>query len=136
MTDKLIVQLKIVSHIGDEMIHQSLPAQRYSKGANQYFRYEETEQGMGRTVTIIKVGPEEIKVIRQGDVESEQTFVVNEQRPGFYRTPQGTLQMSTRTSSISVNLQDGLGSVSWSYDLLISGESTGHYRLELEIAEA
>ena len=133
MSDKYPVQLQITSMNGDETIRQTVNGQRYTRGANQYFRYEENEPGMGATSTLLKVSPEEIRVIRQGDIESEQTFAVGETRPGFYRTPQGTLHLTTRAESVSVQLDNGIGSISWSYEMHLAGEYAGTFRLEIEV---
>lgn len=133
MSEKHPIQLQITSVNGDETIRQTVAGIRYIRGANQYFRYEENEPGMGRTSTLLKVSPEEIRVIRQGDVESEQTFAVGETRPGFYRTPQGTLHLTTRAESVSVELDNGIGSIRWSYEMHLAGEYAGTFRLDIEI---
>jgi len=135
MNDKNRVALTVTSRSNEETIRLSYMADRYVKGVNQYFRYTEDENGdLGKTVTLLKVGPEEIRVIRHGAVESEQTFAVGEHRPGFYRTDQGTLQLSTRTYEVAVRLEEGSGRVEWSYDLDLAGESVGSYQLCVEIA--
>ena len=135
MNGKNKVMLTLNSYSNDETICLTYLADRYVKGVNQYFRYTEVE-GNGRTVTLLKVGPEEIRVIRQGDIESEQTFAVGEFRQGFYRTDQGTLQLSTRTSLVSVHLEEGLGTVEWAYEMHLAGEFVGNYRLDVKIEEA
>lgn len=134
MNDKDKVALTVTSHSNDETIRLTYTAERYVKEVNQYFRYTEDENGgMGKTVTLLKVGPEEIRVIRHGAVESEQTFAVGEHRPGFYRTDQGTLQLTTRTYEVAVRLEEGSGRVEWSYDLDLAGEAVGSYRLCVEV---
>lgn len=136
MSEKAPVQLAIVSVSGDETIRQTVAGTRYIKGVNHYFHYEEQEPGMGRTRTLLKIGPDEIRVIRQGDVESEQAFAVGETRSGFYRTPQGTLQLTTETAEIAVELDEGVGRIRWSYEMRLAGEWAGSFRLEIEITSA
>ena len=136
MKEKSSVMLTITNDNGEESTRFTYPADQYIKGANYYYRYLEDGEGMGRTSTLLKVCPDEIRIIRQGDIESEQTFAVGEMRNGYYRTPQGTLQMTTRTSRVFVDLTEGLGSVEWAYELQLAGEPAGDYRLRIEIAPA
>ncbi|MCL6458452.1 MAG: DUF1934 domain-containing protein [Gorillibacterium sp.] len=137
MNIKTKVTLTVTSYTNEETIRLSYLADRYVKGVNQYFRYiEDSNEGMGQTVTLLKVGPEEIRIIRHGDIESEQTFAVGELRPGFYQTKQGTLQLETRTSHVSVHLEEGIGTVEWTYEMQLAGEPVGSYRLNVEIGEA
>ena len=136
MSDKMPVKLRIVSDSGGETIRQTVAGFRYVRGVNQIFRYEEEEPGMGRTITLLKVSPDEIRIVRQGDVESEQTFAVGETRPGYYRTPQGTLHLTTRTEGVQVELDEGLGRICWTYEMQVSGESAGIYQLDIHIQPA
>lgn len=132
MEEKTSVLLTVINDSGEERIRLSYRADRYTKGANQYFRYKEQED-MGDTITLLKIGPDEIRIVRQGDMESEQAFAVGEIRAGYYRTAQGLLSITTRTSRISVQLTEGLGTVEWDYELQLAGEPAGDYRLYLEI---
>lgn len=132
MENKQRVLLTVVNDTGDETLRLSYPADRYVKGSNQYYRYREQED-MGNTSTLLKIGPDEIRIVRQGDMESEQAFAVGELRTGYYRTDQGLLSIATRTSRISVRLHEGIGTVEWDYELQLAGEPAGNYRLALEI---
>ncbi|WP_040950573.1 DUF1934 domain-containing protein [Gorillibacterium massiliense] len=136
MLDKLPVKLRIVSNNGDETIRQTVAGVRYVRGASQYFRYEEDEPGIGRTITLLKISPEEIRILRQGNVESEQTFAVGETRPGYYRTPQGNLQLTTRTEDVQVELDEGVGRIRWSYEMHLAGERAGFFLLDIQIQPA
>ena len=46
----------------------------YRKGDHTYIRYEEEPNELGRTVTLIKLEDNQIRIVRQGDVQAEQTF--------------------------------------------------------------
>lgn len=132
MEDKKRVMLTVVNDSGEETIRLSYPADCYAKGTNQYYRYKEQED-MGNTSTLLKIGPDEIRIIRQGEMESEQAFAVGELRSGYYRTAQGMLSIATRTSRVSVQLIEGIGTVEWDYELQLAGEPAGNYRLALDI---
>ncbi|WP_159065758.1 DUF1934 domain-containing protein [Gorillibacterium timonense] len=132
MVEKTSVMLTVINDSEDDHIRLTYRADRYTKGVNQYFRYQEQED-MGQTFTLLKIGPDEIRIVRQGDMESEQAFAVGEIRTGYYRTAQGLLSITTRTSSISVQLTEGLGTVFWDYELQLAGEAAGEYRVTLDI---
>jgi uncharacterized beta-barrel protein YwiB (DUF1934 family) len=135
MTVSRRVQLQIISKSGDQHIEQNFQAELYVKGTHIYYRYNEVDENMGRTITTLKVEPQQIRIIRHGDIQSEQTFVPQSNRAGSYQTPQGTLELATFTHDISTNLTDQLGDISWSYDLLVSGEQAGTYYLTAKISE-
>lgn len=134
MEGKRSVRLTVVNDTGEERIEMGYDADLYRKGANTYYRYREQEE-MGDTFTLLKIGPEEIRIVRQGEMESEQAFAVGEARTGYYRTAQGLLSLATRTSRISVQLEEGIGTVEWEYDLELAGDAAGTYRLFVHITE-
>jgi uncharacterized beta-barrel protein YwiB (DUF1934 family) len=135
MTASRRVQLQIISKCEGQHIEQNFLAELYVKGTHIYYRYNEVEENMGRTITTLKVEPQQIRIIRHGDIQSEQTFVLQSNRAGFYQTPQGKLDLATFTHDLSINLTDQLGDISWSYDLLVSGEQVGTYYLTARISE-
>jgi uncharacterized beta-barrel protein YwiB (DUF1934 family) len=132
MEDNKRVLLTVVNDTGDEKIEQSYLADRYARGSHDYYRYREQAE-LGDTSTLLKIGVNEIRIIRQGDMASEQAFAEGELRTGYYRTAQGKLSLSTRTSRMSVRLVDGVGEVEWDYELELAGDPAGVYRLALQI---
>jgi uncharacterized beta-barrel protein YwiB (DUF1934 family) len=131
------VTLKIHSIAeGQEPIVQQLTGDMYAKGDHWYLRYQEPGSELGRTATTVRIDREHIRVIRQGDVRSEQIFALHGQRHGYYDTPQGKLELTTDTVSLQVALdaEIGHGTVSWEYDLTVSGDPAGRYRLRIDIA--
>ncbi|MEO3946099.1 DUF1934 domain-containing protein [Gorillibacterium sp. CAU 1737] len=134
MEGKRSVRLTVVNDTGEERMVMSYDADLYRKGANTYYRYREQEE-MGDTVTLLKIGPEEIRIVRQGEMESEQAFAVGEARTGYYRTAQGLLSLATRTSRIAVQLEEGIGTVEWEYSLELAGDAAGTYRISIHMAD-
>jgi uncharacterized beta-barrel protein YwiB (DUF1934 family) len=135
MTAAKSVKLQVISDCEGQHIEQHFTGEWFVKGSYNYIRYSETDPNMGRTVTTIKVEPEQIRIIRQGDIQSEQTFVLHAKRIGFYQTAQGKLELDTLTHSLKVELKDFAGTFSWSYDLYVSGELTGTYYLSTTISQ-
>jgi uncharacterized beta-barrel protein YwiB (DUF1934 family) len=129
------VRVRIESRQDEQDSVQALLGDLYLKGDHAYIRYEESAAELGKTITLLKVEPGQIRIIRQGDVESEQTFAPGEKRIGFYKTIQGRLELEMHTQELAANIVLGLGSVIWSYDLYVQGEHAGLYRIQLWIQE-
>lgn len=134
-TQKRRVRIRIESKQGEQQTLQLVEGDLYPKGDHLYIRYEEAESELGRTATLLKLEPGLIRIIRQGDVESEQSFVPGERRIGFYQTVQGRMELEMHTRDLTSDVQDGLGWVTWSYELWVQGEPAGLYEIKLVIQE-
>ncbi|MDD9270561.1 DUF1934 domain-containing protein [Paenibacillus sp. GCM10023248] len=135
MTDKTRVRIRIESRSGSETNVQKARGDLYRKGDHTYIRYEEEPNELGRTVTLIKLEENQIRIVRQGDVQAEQTFVPGEKRIGFYHTPQGRLELEVDTHELKSEAVHGIGITRWKYDLYASGTHAGTYRIKLLIQE-
>lgn len=127
------VTIRLTSRSGAATVRREYAAERYAKGGAEYYRYRETDPEMGDTTTVIRIGDNDLRVIRFGDIRSEQVFVPNKRTAGYYETKQGRLALETVTNRLSVRLANGTGSVSWTYDLYMSGAAAGTFSLELKI---
>ncbi|UJF33635.1 DUF1934 domain-containing protein [Paenibacillus hexagrammi] len=132
-TAKMGVRIRIESRSAGQATKQTAEGELYLKGEHVYIRYEEKPSELGRTVTLIKLEAGQVKIIRQGDVQADQTFVPGEKRVGFYQTAQGRMELEMETHELTQNMEAGIGTVHWSYDLYASGEHAGHYRIKLNI---
>ncbi|MGN7384316.1 DUF1934 domain-containing protein [Paenibacillus sp. SAFN-117] len=130
------IRLTVRSLQEDEETSRTFTAAWYPKEKNGYIRYQEEESDMGNTTTTVKVGREEIKVIRHGDLQSEQTFILHRWIPGFYRTQQGIIHLETYTHRLAVHLVDGIGKICWDYELRVQGSSAGRFSLTLDTEPA
>lgn len=127
----------INSRQGDEASEQRIKGECLSKGSAVYVRYDEPEPGPtgGATRAIVKISKDELKIMRHGEVESEQTFQQGRCLPGFYRSPYTRFNLSTDTSRLESDLDGSYGIVTWEYDLLVHEEMTGHFVISLHIQE-
>lgn len=153
---KKTVNIRIESISPDQTLVQSVTGDLYIKGSTYYYRYPEPDPTMGPTTTTVKVKyhegnlplneqeklhhhrlpPAQITVIRHGTLESEQIFTEHETEWGFYHMTSGKLVLQTRTLRIEANLDDnGVGTLSWVYDLNVSNEEVGQFELKLNIQE-
>ena len=85
MTAKQRVRIRIESRSGSETTVQKARGDLYRKGDHTYIRYEEEPNELGRTVTLIKLEDNQIRIVRQGDVQAEQTFCLARRGLAFIR---------------------------------------------------
>ena len=135
MTKAIPVRIKLESEWDEERAEQQFSGQLYRKGTAIYVQYMEEDEQAGLTRTLVKLAEREIKIIRRGQVEAEQTFSVHEERRGHYRTELGTLPVVTRTLHMNVRMVNGSGEAEWSYQLWIAEEAAGTFNLKLTIQE-
>lgn len=127
-----LVGLRIISVADKQESRRDVAAELYLKGDNIYLRYPEAD--MGQTTTTVKIGTRQVKILRHGEVSSEQVFVPEAATTGYYQTPQGRIRLEIQTRELDVRLTEGLGTVKWSYDLYFDGNHAGEFKLALETA--
>ncbi|KWX79372.1 DUF1934 domain-containing protein [Paenibacillus jilunlii] len=110
-----------------------------ARGDQLYLRYEETQPGpKGEAVSVrttVKITGSGLKLIRHGGVQSEQSFVLGQRLPGFYRSPYTQFNLSTDTRKLDVKCAGRSLEVSWEYDLYVYGELSGQFAISLHIQE-
>lgn len=135
MTMKRKVRIRIESKQAGQAHIQHAQGELYHMNDSYYLRYTEPDPDMGRTTATVKWDDYQVKVIRHGDVESDLTFRSGTRTSGTYALPQGRMQLEVATHGIERKLADGLGSLSWSYDMYADGIHAGRIRLRLVIEE-
>ncbi|MDR9857701.1 DUF1934 domain-containing protein [Paenibacillus sp. VCA1] len=131
-------RIRLQSKQGEDVVLQEMAAEVFERGGALYLKYEEPEADLNgqKTRTLLKITRDSLKMIRHGAVESEQTFQEGAMLPGYYRSPYTSFNLSTRTSSLKMTWTRGLsGTVSWTYDLYVHEECTGHFDISLHIQE-
>lgn len=121
---------------GEETVEQ-LQGEVFTKGSTVYIKYEQSvaEPKEGVTRTMIKISDNELKIMRHGMVQSEQTFQQGQRLPGFYRSPFMSFNLSTKTDHLVVKLEETRGDVEWGYDLYVYDDFSGHFSISLHIQE-
>lgn len=135
------VKLHIESKSKEQHVQQAAEGESFSRGGHLYIRYPETDPSMGSTMTTVKININKeasqpvIKVLRHGNVQSEQTFELHKNWPGYYVTPYIRMDMMTFTQSIEHDISGGVGTIAWTYELNTGSESLGSYELKIHIQE-
>jgi uncharacterized beta-barrel protein YwiB (DUF1934 family) len=129
------VRIAVESRSGGQRIVRETVGDWIAKGDRICLRYPEPTEEYGRTTTVIKLESGAVKIMRHGDVRSDQTFVPGERRIGYYETAQGKLELAVRTRGFRSSLQGPSGTVELNYDLEVAGQSAGTYNVKLTIQE-
>ncbi|MNO30428.1 putative beta-barrel protein YwiB [compost metagenome] len=137
MQGKSTVKIVMTSRQGTDKTVQKLRGEAMVRGSSVYIRYEEPEKGPtgGATRTMVKVTGGEIKIMRHGEVESEQTFQEGRKLPGFYHSPFTKFHLSTDTRRLSAAMDGMFGEIVWEYDLYVYDELSGHFAISMLIEE-
>lgn len=137
MQGKSAAKIVVTSRQGADKSVQKLRGEIMVRGSSVYIRYEEPEKGPtgGTTRTIVKITDGEIKIMRHGEVESEQTFQAGRKLPGFYHSPFTKFHLSTDTGKLDVSLDGTSGQIEWEYDLYVYDELSGHFAISMLIEE-
>lgn len=110
-----------------------------ARGPLLYIRYEEAEPGpRGEAVSVrttIKISGSELKLIRHGSIESEQSFALGRRLPGFYRSPYAQFNLSTDTRKLDIVREGRSLKLSWEYDMYVYEELSGQFAIRLYIQE-
>lgn len=134
--DGMDVELTIRSVSDGGTVVQKMQGVLYAREGKWFYRYREPESEMGRVVTLLRVEPDLIRLLRQGDIQSEQQFRLGRRLPGYYDMAHGRMELDADTREMRIELEDGLGIMEWAYDLYVSGEQTGSHRLSVEVTAA
>jgi uncharacterized beta-barrel protein YwiB (DUF1934 family) len=135
MAVKREVELLIRSRSsGSGKVEQKVRGQLYERDGRWMYHYREPDSEMGKVMATLKVQPGIIRLLRQGDIRSEQQFSAGRKLPGYYDTAHGRFELDAETHKLQTELTDeGLGRLAWVYDLYVSGERTGRYELTIEV---
>ncbi|MEW4372873.1 DUF1934 domain-containing protein [Paenibacillus kandeliae] len=134
MTEANQVRLTLRSEQDGESSTTEMIGQVFMKGSSLYVRYTEPQQPPQQEVrTTVKISSDEIKIMRHGGVEAEQTFRPGEQLTGFYRSPFTRFTLETNTRAIHNELDGTTGSMIWEYDLYAYEQLNGRFKVSLHI---
>ncbi|GGJ31423.1 DUF1934 domain-containing protein [Paenibacillus hunanensis] len=134
MTETNEVRLTLRSEQDGEVGTTHMVGQVFAKGNNLYIRYAEPPQPPQQEIrTTVKISNDEIKIMRHGGVESEQTFRPGEQLLGFYQSPFTRFEMETYTRSLHHGLNGITGHIAWEYDLYVHEQLSGRFKVSLHI---
>lgn len=117
---------------GDRKTYQTqAEGSLYPKGDAWYVVYKEGEEnGLGSTLTTMRIERGSLTLIRQGETTMRQVLTKGEEQHGTYKTPYGTFELTTRASHLVARINERGGRVETMYNIRLGGEKS---RIELRM---
>ena len=136
------VKIKLVSSIipteGElEQYEMWLEGNCVEKGNSHYLRYEEIQEDL-QIQTTIKLNEANSFIMRKGGVNMRLPLNPDLRENGHYDSPFGSLPLVTDTHQLAIEVVQSekvSGQFKTQYDLIIGGNSVGHYKLDIEFTE-
>lgn len=136
------VKIKLVSSIipteGElEQYEMWLEGSCVEKGNSHYLRYEEVQEDL-QIQTKIKLNEANSFIMRKGGVNMRLPLNPDLRENGHYESPFGSLPLVTDTHLLAIEVVQSekvSGQFKTHYDLIIGGNSVGHYKLDIQFTE-
>jgi uncharacterized beta-barrel protein YwiB (DUF1934 family) len=128
---KVDVQIELTHRGENEQFSHRLRGSFYDVAPLGYLRYAETDPQMGQTTTTIRLLPDELRIMRSGDVESQFTFRAQERTNALYRLSGQQLALSVETSRLDFFWHNGEGKIVCFYELFLDEQRWDRIRLEI-----
>jgi len=121
----------------DTVIELVSPGRYYEKNGVKYIVYDETEvTGMEGVKTTIKLYPQSMILLRNGNVKMRHQYVLGNTHDTIYETPMGQLEMSVKTHELDIDVNtDGIGHVHLGYDISVGGSWQFYNQLDIDLQE-
>ncbi|HET7628673.1 MAG TPA: DUF1934 domain-containing protein [Bacillales bacterium] len=130
---------KVNGNNGDETTQNRVKGTLVEKGPSVYIRYhEKLEEHEDAVRNVLKIGEDDVTIIRNGGVSMHQRFQEGKKTEGSYRTPFGTMRMETATKQFDYEWKsdEGRGEIVLVYELVLQGRDLGRVTLTFSIREA
>lgn len=106
----------------------------YSKGDTTFCTYTEATEN-GEVNHTIKIDAHSMTISRIGAVSMRQRFIPSQKTEGMYKTPYGSLPVTTLTKKTQFTWDDERtqGTLLLAYDLWLQGNYTGFYTVKIQM---
>ncbi|WP_216830097.1 DUF1934 domain-containing protein [Alkalihalobacterium elongatum] len=135
----ITVQMETTIRQGGEKERLSLNGKGniYVKKGYTYLLFKEVHNDKVNVQTTVKIGENEVTIIRQGDLSMRQTYTVGEKTEGIYRSPFGYWQTTAKTHVCHYNwpANKTKGKLQLKYDYFLQGEPSGTFDVTITIEE-
>ena len=95
----------------------------YKKNDTYYITYKETEStGFDGCTSIIKVKPDKVSLVRQGNARTNMLIEQMQRNIGYYSTPMGELIVGITGKNIDISVGEDGGKIFFAYSLDINSQ--------------
>lgn len=120
----------------DTVVELLSPGEYHEKNNVKYIIYNESEvTGLDGVRTTIKIKPDSVILIRNGNVSMRHEYVLGDMKQTVVDTPFGELHMGIRTHELNTHIEDGVGNVHLGYDISVGGEWQFYNQLDIKLQE-
>ncbi len=106
----------------------------YKKNDTYYITYKETEStGFEGCTSIIKVKPDKVSLVRQGNARTNMLVEQMQRNVGYYSTPMGELIVGITGKNIDINIGEDGGKIFFAYSLDINSQFISENTVTVEV---
>ncbi len=125
------------SHFSDgenEDVNMAADGEYYLKNGKHYIRYEETGESPDEVIkNTIRISPDSVDIIRNGQISTHMAFKKNEKNISGYDTLFGEILIGIYTNDIEITEMEDLIEVSLDYSLDIDDEHISDNSISLSV---
>jgi uncharacterized beta-barrel protein YwiB (DUF1934 family) len=136
---KVVVTIKNKQVVNneEENIELITTGKFYKKENAYYVVYDETElSGMEGTTTTVKIGDDEVSLIRFGTTTTKLNFKKGIKDVSLYKTPFGILELVIKPYFLDIAVDDAGGGILLKYSLETGGRQQSNNELLINILES
>ena len=122
----------------EQQIELRASGRYYEKNGVHYIIYEENQSsGMQGTITTLKIYPDHVVLLRNGEIEQKLDFYLKRKTCGHYNTAFSRMQIEVTVKVLEISLWTGDNPISVviHYDMEIDGQWQSANRLRIVIQE-
>lgn len=136
------VDIQVVSTIHSdpqhepEVIKQQLRGTWEQNGDEWKLRYKENKETAEEISTLVRSRPDELIIIRRGDISYKQIYRLGKTTESQLQTPAGRMETQVSTHQYQRMIQENHGKIEFAFDLTMNRQQLGTYKLEITWVEA
>lgn len=108
----------------------------FFREGKHYIKYQESlEEGMVSD-NMIKIGRNEVELIRKGTINTNMVFTTGQKNVSYYETPFGMMSMGIDTTELDITQTDDAINIELMYALDMNCEHVSNCHVRIDISEA
>src|SRR6056297_3654550 len=138
MSKNVSIKLENIQEIIDDnekqQINNNYQGEFYIKNEKLYLSYEDDAEGMDGAQTIVKIDPEQERVLllRHEPAAMKQDFVCGEKQEGYFKTAYGEIKMAVKTKRLEMEISENTGMIRINYQVFLGGEFNAEHHLKID----
>jgi uncharacterized beta-barrel protein YwiB (DUF1934 family) len=137
MSKNVSIKLENIQEIIDDneqqQINNNYQGEFYIKNEKLYLSYEDDAEGMDGAQTIVKIDPEQERVLllRHEPAAMKQDFICGKKQEGYFETVYGEIKMAVKTKRLEMEIGEDSGLIKINYQVFLGGELNAEHHLKI-----